>query len=130
LVFSICGQTTANTSSFSQEKVMNKQRTQHTPGPWWVDDDGCIAAGSGESYVTVAQGLAPSDDLDEITANLTLLAAAPDLLQATRCALAELEGIMPEFEPSGDRAHPGWQTIDELRAAIEKAENQRLDERP
>ncbi len=28
-----------------------------------------------------------------------------------RCALADLEGIMPEFEPSGDREHPGWQTI-------------------
>ena len=100
---------------------MNKQ---HTPGPWWVDDDGCIAAGSGESYVTVAQVLAPSDDLDEITANLTLLAAAPDLLITARCALADLEGILPEFEPSGEREHPGWQTIQDLRKAIEKAEAQ------
>jgi hypothetical protein len=93
----------------------------HTPGPWWVDDDGFIAAGSGDDYVTIAEGLAPSDDLDEICANLTLLAAAPDLLQAARCALADLEGILPEFEPSGNREHPAWQTIDELRAAIRKA---------
>ena len=43
------------------------------------------------------------------------------LVQAARCALADLEGIMPEFEPSGDRQHPGWQTIKELRAALKKA---------
>ena len=30
---------------------------------------------------------------------------------ALRCALADLEGIMPEFEPSGDREHPAWKTI-------------------
>jgi len=35
--------------------------------------------------------------------------------------LADLEGIMPEFEPSGDREHPGWTTIEELKAAINKA---------
>ena len=28
-----------------------------------------------------------------------------------RCALEDLEGIMPEFDPSGDREHSGWQTI-------------------
>ena len=33
------------------------------------------------------------------------------LIHICRCALADLEGIMPEFEPSGDRQHPGWQTI-------------------
>ena len=31
------------------------------------------------------------------------------------CALADLEGIMPEFEPSGDRLHPGWRTVKELK---------------
>ena len=40
------------------------------------------------------------------------------LLAAARCALADLEGIMPEFDPDGDRTHPGWQTIKDLRAAI------------
>lgn len=30
---------------------------------------------------------------------------------ALRCALADLEGVMPEFEPSGDREHPAWKTI-------------------
>ena len=33
-------------------------------------------------------------------------------------ALADLEGIMPEFEPSGDRTHPGWKTIEDLKKVI------------
>lgn len=45
-----------------------------------------------------------------------------ELLQACRCALADLEGIMPEFEPCGDRKHPGWQTMEQLEAVIAKAE--------
>ena len=49
--------------------------------------------------------------------------AAPELLAALKCALADLEGIMPEFEPSGDREHPAWQTIEEVKAAIAKATN-------
>jgi hypothetical protein len=43
------------------------------------------------------------------------------LYLAAEAALADLEGIMPEFEASGDREHPGWQTIEELRAAMEEA---------
>jgi regulator of protease activity HflC (stomatin/prohibitin superfamily) len=45
-----------------------------------------------------------------------------ELLSVARCALADLEGIMPEFEPDGDREHPAWQTIAELKQAIIKAE--------
>lgn len=44
-----------------------------------------------------------------------------ELLATARNALADLEGIMPEFEPSGDRLHPAWETIEELRRAIAKA---------
>jgi hypothetical protein len=40
------------------------------------------------------------------------------LLVAAKNALAELEGIMPEHDPTGDRWHPGWLTIKELKAAI------------
>ena len=43
-----------------------------------------------------------------------------DLLEAATNALADLEGIMPEHEPSGDRQHPAWVTIKELRQAINK----------
>jgi hypothetical protein len=41
------------------------------------------------------------------------------LVAAARCALADLEGIMPEHEPGGERSHPAWRTIAELRAALE-----------
>ena len=41
------------------------------------------------------------------------------LLDAARCALADLEGIMPVYDPDGDRKHPAWKTINELRQAIE-----------
>jgi hypothetical protein len=50
-----------------------------------------------------------------------LMAAAPELLQSAKCALADLEGILPEFETGGDRLHPGWQTLKELKAVIHKA---------
>jgi hypothetical protein len=46
-----------------------------------------------------------------------------DLLFVARCSLADLEGIMPEYEPNGERLHPGWQTIEELKAAIKLAES-------
>jgi hypothetical protein len=39
-----------------------------------------------------------------------------ELLQVAKNALADLEGIMPEFDPDGN--HPAWLTIEELREAI------------
>lgn len=42
------------------------------------------------------------------------------LRAAARCAVADLEGIMPEFEPSGDRTDSAWQTLGELKAALEE----------
>ncbi len=50
--------------------------------------------------------------------NKALVAAVAGLLQSAKNALADLEGILPEYEPSGDREHPAWQTIEELKAAI------------
>jgi len=46
-----------------------------------------------------------------------------ELITASRCALADLEGIMPEFEPSGDRTHSAWKTIRELHIALSKFAN-------
>jgi len=59
---------------------------------------------------------------EQAKADAALIASAPDLLAALRCAVADLEGIMPEFEPSGDRTHSGWISINEARQAIAKAE--------
>ena len=44
-----------------------------------------------------------------------------DLRTAAKYALADLEGFMPELEPSGDRQHPGWKTIEDLRQALKPA---------
>lgn len=102
---------------------------QHTPGPWKIagrsDNDA-------EAYIIEAEGVRTicwtTDTFNlereegEITAedeaNALLIAKAPDLLFAAKCALADLEGIMPEFEPSGDREHPAWETINLLKKAI------------
>lgn len=45
-----------------------------------------------------------------------------NLLQAAKKALADLEGIMPEFEPDG-KTHPAWTTIEELRHVIAQRTN-------
>jgi hypothetical protein len=40
------------------------------------------------------------------------------LHDAASHALADLEGIMPEIDPSGDKTHSGWTTIMELKEAL------------
>ncbi len=65
--------------------------TKHTPGPWWVDDDSCVASGHGDDYKTVAE-VFRNDGIDTATrkANADLIAAAPDLLEALKQLLNEL----------------------------------------
>jgi len=36
------------------------------------------------------------------------------IVSVMRCAIADLEGMLPEIDPSGDREHSGWKTLDEL----------------
>jgi len=56
---------------------------KHTPSPWWIDDDGFLAAGGGDTYVTLADfDCTPDLGIDEREANKALAAAAPELLQA------------------------------------------------
>ena len=111
----------------------------HTSGPWHVEPlqttngaDIAICAPNSGYVVAVVQhdpDIQTCDNPDGETvkfhpsdkANAALIAAAPDLLQAAKNALADLQGILPEFEPSGDRQHTAWQTIKELGAAIAKA---------
>lgn len=47
-----------------------------------------------------------------------LFANAAEMFSTCKKALADLEGIMPEFEPSGDRKHPAWKTIRELNDIV------------
>ena len=105
----------------------------HTPGPWKTG--GMLILTDRPSTVTpdgrtihnwrdiaeVRHFNGPLWDSPEGNANARLIAAAPELLAAAKCALADLEGIMPEFDPDGSE-HPGWKTTEELRAAINKAE--------
>ena len=97
----------------------------HTPAPWSVeidhrsnDPEFIRAHVDGEMY-DLASVLC--DETGNAAANARLMAAAPELLMAAHAALADLEGIAPEIDPSGDRQHPVWETIKELRAAIAKA---------
>lgn len=101
---------------------------QHTPGPWIIEDR---VPGREIGYRAIVAGDNPAIDREcgeticnpspMGEANARLIAAAPDLLAAALCALADLEGVLPEADPSGDRTHPAWATLDDLRAAIAKA---------
>lgn len=53
---------------------------------------------------------------------MSRLISNENLISVLRSALADLYGIMPEFDPGGERAHPGWQTIDDLRQIIAEME--------
>lgn len=90
---------------------------QHTPGPWSVD--GCqIVADQG----AVALGLyGDIEDPDQTTANIRLIAAAPDLLAALKAAEADIvawltNGAHTAAEIAED------DVIRQVRAAIAKAE--------
>ena len=48
-------------------------------------------------------------------------ACPADLAAAARCAVADLEGLLPIVDASGDRTHPGWRTLEELKAALDAA---------
>jgi len=59
----------------------------HTPGPWWTDDSGCVAAGSSDDYVTVADLNCNALPDDEKAKNRALIAASPDLLEACEAVI-------------------------------------------
>jgi hypothetical protein len=101
--------------------------SKHTPGPWTVDAipglPVYVNAGD-DGLRPIAEINALEDGIDndarheERLANAVLIAATPGLLAAAKCALADLEGLLRDE----DRDVPGWQTIRELREAIDKAE--------
>lgn len=127
-------------------KPASPESKKRTPGPWRKENafEGRLVPHfyiEGENGRTIcifscgaksSHGFSGFDEHGEDEANAQYVAdcvsacegsspsAILNLLQAARCALADLEGIMPEFDPSGDREHPGWQTIEDLRKAIKK----------
>jgi hypothetical protein len=92
----------------------------HTPGPWWLDDDGFVAAGSSDTYRTVADPrcMIATDMSGEMDANARLIAAAPDLLAAARNAANVLAGLAIGDLDTVTRDSPALQ---QLRAAIAQA---------
>jgi hypothetical protein len=82
-----------------------KRAEEHTPEPWWIDDDGFIAAGAADSYCTVADPhCRPTAGYgDENEANARRIVAAVNACQglATEAlehgVVAELRQVLAEF---------------------------------
>lgn len=62
--------------------------TNHTPGPWVVDDDGDVCTDDLERLVAAVDWRHVSLRNGEALANAHLIAAAPDLLHACEALLA------------------------------------------
>ena len=43
-----------------------------------------------------------------------------ELKTILRCALADLQGMVEEIDPSGDRVHPAWTTIREIEQLVNR----------
>ena len=76
----------------------------HTPGPWDIEenDDGCISVIMGSAVVSpgeyaCADSWASDADWDDpvAMANATLMAAAPDMLEALEMMMAAYEAVLP-----------------------------------
>lgn len=88
--------------------------TKHTPGPWifTVENDDRYIRANGDTMMCDAPYYpwCPSGD-----ANWHLIAAAPDLLAA-------LKKMLPEANRIDQHLRPTFETCEEARAAIAKAE--------
>ena len=103
---------------------------RHTPGPWWPDDNGCLAAGSGDTYVTVADFNCGLPDAERegnralAIASLEMLDALKAVVEADRLYNQAMEGTKEPTRRRKAIAHAiGAQIIalEKARAAIAKA---------
>lgn len=89
-------------------------QTKHTPGPWNLSEDGDLVIGKRGPFRLVKGFMAAGGmpDAAEALANANLIAAAPELLQACKDALAAFEynGFYNPYQIGG------------LKDAIAKAE--------
>jgi len=102
-----------------------KECVAHTPGPWksdrGVDDDPtrCFVTqaiqGQPEYVIAEIQNGAPGDCLETEVANARLIAAAPDLLLASR-------EILSNYGPPSEYDQPYREMWERLSTAIAKAE--------
>lgn len=96
---------------------------KHTPGPWRVSKDGdTVVPESTNALLADVYDGSPSDKTDmEVTrANARLIAAAPEMLEASREIFLELDG---RYDGAPD-SRTLWmgEHLTRLRAAIAKAE--------
>lgn len=92
---------------------------KHTPGPWHIASDDSIDSDDRTVAQAYDNGDGMADGDDEIRANQTLIAAAPDLLDAALFAYGQ---VICEGKPGGPECSCGsCHARSELRHAIEKA---------
>ena len=99
----------------------NMSKAEFTPGPWHHHDMEAMTV-CGPDHSGVALTDCRHRTVAENEANANLIIAAPDLLAAAKCALADLEGAI-ERSDLGDEGvayDAAKLTIKELRAAIAK----------
>ena len=110
----------------------------HTPGPWEVDDWEIVYISGHKHYYLgihnnlmdgewsgtgVAVCLLPEEsdskkDREAVKANSALISAAPELLEACKAALNQIQYLHEKFQTTGS----GSQVLARLYSAIAKAE--------
>ena len=114
------GQAVANAALSMAAAQREKEMTEHTPGPWQIDQDD-VRRGVFHLYAwdrdLLERRIADPDIYDaRDNANARLIAAAPELLEACETTLANLA-------PAYASEHL---VIKRLRAAIAKARGQEI----
>lgn len=94
----------------------------HTPGPWHAKGEKVCNAD--EVMYVAAKNFNTINPSQRLDANAKLIAAAPELLQALRCALADLEGSLAGYGEHDWDAHV--KSIKEARLAISKATGEKF----
>jgi hypothetical protein len=90
--------------------ILQASKSKHTSGPWYAEDEF-----NGNFYYVMGDGGIIAEASGD--ANARLIAAAPDLLEALKLALATIERMAVQYGPFSSTSG----TQDVGRAAIRKA---------
>lgn len=112
-------------------------KTTHTQGPYWRDDDGFIAAGTGDDYVTFCDTNCNNLDIDDREANTAfivkacneyyrnkeVIGALVDALKDCRDDLSRIAANQENIseEDLTDIARPDYNVIEAASAALRLA---------
>ncbi len=99
----------------------NRKHNSYTPGPWTVAELDRLYVNSPGGTIVIHPGGSYRAKIGELQANARLIAAAPELLEAGKEALAWWHSIPSNIE----KKEPGWLAL--VRAAIRKAEGDGID---